>query len=86
MLLCEKMLGNASIEEKQEIEIAEVDGFLEDDSTVRQRAKEEVAMGLMSKKRYLMKVYGMNEEEAIKELQNINKEDEISNIKIEERE
>lgn len=86
LLLCEKMLGNASIEEKQEIEIAEVDGFLEDDSTVRQRAKEEVAMGLMSKKRYLMKVYGMNEEEAIKELQNINKEDEISNIKIEERE
>lgn len=85
LLLCEKMLGNASIEEKQEIEIAEVDGFLEDDSTVRQRAKEEVAMGLMSKKRYLMKVYGMNEEEAIKELQNINKEDEISNIKIEER-
>lgn len=86
LLLCEKMLGNASIEEKQEIEIAEVDGFLEDDSTVRQRAKEEVAMGLMSKKRYLMKVYGMNEEEAIKELQNINKEDEISNIKIKERE
>ena len=39
LLLCEKMLGNASIEEKQEIEIAEVDGFLEDERTVRQRAK-----------------------------------------------
>lgn len=86
LLLCEKMLGNTEIDEKQEIEIAEVDGFLEDDSTIRQRAKEEVSMGLMSKKRYLMKVYGMNEEEAIKELKAINEEDEISNIKLKEGE
>lgn len=86
LLLCEKMLGNTAIDENQEIEIAEVDGFLEDDSTIRQRAKEEVSMGLMSKKRYLMKVYGMSEEEAIKELKAINEEDEISNIKLKEGE
>lgn len=30
------MLGNAGIDEKQEIEIAEVDGFLLDDESVRQ--------------------------------------------------
>lgn len=86
LLLCEKMLGNTTIDENQEIEIAEVDGFLEDDSTIRQRAKEEVSMGLMSKKRYLMKVYGMSEEEAINELKVINKEDEISNIELKEGE
>ena len=86
LLLSEKMLGNTAIDENQEIEIAEVDGFLEDDSTIRQRAKEEVSMGLMSKKRYLMKVYGMSEKEAIKEMKAINEEDEISNIKLKEGE
>lgn len=86
LLLCEKMLGDATIDEKQEIEIAEVDGFLEDDSTIRQRAKEEVSMGLMSKKRYLIKVYGMSEEDALKEIKELNNEDEISNIKLEEGE
>ena len=33
-----------------------------------------------------MKVYGMSEEEAIKELKAINEEDEISNIKLKEGE
>lgn len=84
LLLCEKMLGNNFIDEKQEIEIAEVDGFLEDDSTIRQKAKEDVSMGLMSKKRYLMKVYGLTEKEAIKELKAISDEDYISNVSTEE--
>ena len=82
MLLCEKMLGNTSINENQEIEIADVDGFLEDDSTIRQKAKEDVSMGLMSKKRYLMKVYGMTEENALKELKAIDEEEKITNIDI----
>ena len=86
LLLCEKMLGNTSIDEKQEIEIADVDGFLEDDSTIRQKAKEDVSMGLMSKKTYLKKVYGMSEEEATKELKAINDEDKITNINISEEE
>lgn len=84
LLLCEKMLGNTTIDENQEIEIADVDGFLEDDSTIRQRAKEEISMGLMSKKRYLKKVYGMSEKEALEELKSIDKEDEISSIDIKE--
>lgn len=85
LLLCEKMLGNTSIDENQEIEIADVDGFLEDDSTIRQKAKEDVSMGLISKKRYLMKVYGMSEKEALKELKAID-EEEITNVNIEEEE
>ncbi len=83
LLLCEKMLGNSKIDEKQNIEIADVDGFLEDDATTRQKAKEDVSMGLMSKKRYLMKVYGMTEKEAIEELKEIREDDQISDLKIE---
>ena len=86
LLLCEKMLGNASIDEKQEIEIADVDGFLEDDSTIRQRAREDASMRFISKKRYLMTVYKMTEEEALQELQEIDKEDKITNINVEEGE
>ena len=86
LLLCEKMLGNASIDEKQEIEIADVDGFLEDDSTIRQRAREDASMGFISRKRYLMTVYKMTEEEALQELQEIDKEDKITNINVEEGE
>ena len=82
-MLCEKMLGNSKIDEKQNIEIADVDGFLEDDATTRQKAKEDVSMGLMSKKRYLMKVYGMTEKEAIEELKEIREDDQISDLKIE---
>ena len=82
LLLCEKMLGNASIDESQEIEIADVDGFLEDDSTIRQRAKEDASMGFISKKRYLMIVYKMTEKEALKELQDIKQEEKINNIDI----
>lgn len=82
LLLCEKMLGNTSIDENQEIEIADVDGFLEDDSTIRQRAREDASMGFISKKRYLMIVYKMTEKEALKELQDIKQEEKINNINI----
>ena len=74
ILLCEKMLGNVSIDEMQEIKIPDADGFLEDENTVRERAKEDVANGLMSKKRYLMSICGMSEKDAEKELEEITKE------------
>lgn len=82
LLLCEKMLGNTQIDENQEIEIADVDGFLEDDSTIRQRAKEDASMGFISHKRYLMTVYQMTEKEALQELQDIQQEEKINNIDI----
>lgn len=80
LLLCEKILGKASIDEHQEIEIAEVDGFLEDDNTQREKLMEDMAAGVISKKKYLMKVYKMTEKEADEELQNIEKENSASNI------
>ena len=82
LLLSEKILGNASIDETQEIDIAEVDGFLEDENTIREKLREDVNSGFISKKRYLMKAYNMTEKEAIAELQEIDKEDNIGNIDI----
>ena len=82
LLLSEKILGNASIDETQEIDIAEVDGFLEDENTIREKLREDVNSGFISKKRYLMKAYNMTEKEAIAELQEIDKEDNIGSLKI----
>lgn len=83
LLLCEKILGNASIDEFQDIEIEEVDGFLEDDNTIRERARQDVMDGLMSKKKYLMKIYKMTEKEANQELLDIEKENSVENIDLE---
>lgn len=82
LLLSEKILGNASIDETQEIDIAEVDGFLEDENTIREKLREDVNSGFISKKRYLMKAYNMTEEEALAELQEIDKEDNIGSLEI----
>ena len=82
LLLSEKILGNASIDETQEIDIAEVDGFLQDEETIRQKLREDAMAGYISKKRYLMKAYNMTEEEAIAELEEIDKEDNIGSFEI----
>ena len=82
LLLSEKILGNASIDETQEIDIAEVDGFLQDEETIRQKLREDAMAGYISKKRYLMKAYNMTEKEALKELEAINNEDNIGSLEI----
>lgn len=82
LLLSEKILGNATIDETQEIDIAEVDGFLEDEETIRQKLREDAMAGYISKKRYLMKAYNMTEEEAIAELEEIDNEDNIGSLEI----
>ena len=82
LLLSEKILGNASIDETQEIDIAEVDGFLEDENTIREKLREDAMAGYISKKRYLMKAYNMTEEEAIAELEEIDNEDNIGSLEI----
>lgn len=83
ILLCEKMLG-VNVDEKQDIEIPLVDGFLQDDETERQKLLTDVSAGFISKKRYLMKAYKMTEEEALQELKNIENEENITNIEITE--
>lgn len=80
LLLSEKILGNASIDETQDIEIQEVDNFLQDDETYREKIRQDAQAGFLSKKTYLMKAYNLNEEEAEKELQRIDEEYKVDNI------
>lgn len=80
LLLCEKMLGNASINENQKIDVAEVDGFMQDDETERAKLQQDYSMGAITMKRYLMKTYKMTEEEALKEIADRKQEDSIGSI------
>ena len=79
LLLCEKILGQ-NIDETQEIDIPEVDGFLIDEESQRDKLFTDLGAGLISKKRYLMKVYKMSEEEALQELQEIQNEENLQEI------
>lgn len=80
LLLCEKILGNASIDEKQDIDVAEVDGFMQDDETERIKLQQDYSLGAISLKRYLMKVYKMTEAEALKEIEERKQEDSSSSF------
>lgn len=84
LLLSEKILGNSGINEAQEIKIKEVDGFLADDETEREKIRQDAQAGFISKKTYLMKAYNMNEKDAEAELKRIDEEDNISDINIDE--
>lgn len=84
LLLSEKILGNASIDETQEIDIAEVDNFLASDEAIRDRLLNDVNAGLISKRRYLKTVYKMTDKEIDEELKNMDNEINIDNLSITE--
>ena len=83
LLLCEKILGNATIDETQEIEVAEVDNFLASDEDTRQRLLTDFSAGLISKRKYLKTVYKMSDEEIDEEIKNIENEEKINSISME---
>ena len=56
------------------ITIVHDDSMIEDKETEQLKAQQEVSQGLRTKKDYLIKIRGMSEEEAIKELEEIKKE------------
>lgn len=84
LLLSEKILGNAGIDETQEIDIAEVDNFLASDEAIRDRLLNDVNAGLISKRRYLKTVYKMTDKEIDEELKNMDNEINIDNLSITE--
>lgn len=84
LLLSEKILGTASIDETQNIDIEEVDNFLVDDETEREKLRNDAMSGFISKKTYLIKAYNYTDEEANEELKRIDAEDNISDIDLEE--
>ena len=77
MKVADKILG-LPFNENEEIKIPDIDGFLEDDNVRIERARLEVASGVMSKMTYLTKIKGYTEEEALKEIELINNENSIT--------
>lgn len=83
MLLLGRILFNEEVTEEDEIHLEDVDGFLVDTETMKKELRNDMSMGLISKKKYLMKVYKMSEDEALKELQQIENENKVDEIPVE---
>lgn len=74
ILLLGRILFNENVTEEDEITLTDKDGFLVSDEEMQDRFRQDFKDGLMSKKKYLMKARGMSEEQAIKELEEVNAE------------
>lgn len=74
ILFIGRTLFNEPVTEEDEIVLTDKDGFLISDEELQERYRQDYQAGLMSKKSYLMKARGMSEEQAIKEIQEVNKE------------
>ena len=70
-----RLFFNENVDENDTINLVDKDGFLNSEEDQKEEYRNEMSMGLRSKVGYLMKFYGMSEEEAKKELALINEED-----------
>ena len=75
ILLLGRLMFGENVNENDKIEVVNSDGFLVSTEDLKDQYMEEIAAGLRSKTSYLMKFYGMSEEEAKKELELINEEE-----------
>jgi A118 family predicted phage portal protein len=76
--LARALLALTGIRDVGEIKIKFDDSIIQDKNAIRNEARTDVAAGLMSKKRYLLDVIGMNEAEADAELAQIASESRVS--------
>jgi A118 family predicted phage portal protein len=72
--LARTLLIMAGYKEPGEIKITFDDSIIQDKSTIRAEAREEVSAGLMSKQWYLVNVRGLSDDQAEEELQRIRSE------------
>lgn len=75
ILLLGRLLFKENLDENDEINLIDKDGFLQSEEDQKQQYMEEIASGLRSKTGYLMQFYGMSEGEALEELQLIQDEE-----------
>ena len=82
ILMIGRLFFNENVDENDTINLVDKDGFLNSEEDQKEEYRNEMSMGIRSKVGYLMKFYGMSEEEAKKELALINEEDnlQISNM------
>ena len=81
-----RLFFNENVDENDTINLVDKDGFLNSEEDQKEEYRNEMSMGLRSKVGYLMKFYGMSEEEAKKELALVNEEDSYKLDNIEEGE
>lgn len=60
--------------------IDNADGFMEDTESIKQSLREDLALGVISKVEYRMKVYNETEQDAQKAIDKIEAENQITNI------
>lgn len=80
ILLLGKLVFKEKLDENDEINLVDKDGFLISEEDMKKEDREALAMGLMSKITYLMKYRGLTEEQAREELKKIDEENSVSNI------
>lgn len=68
------------VTENCEVLIDNADGFMEDTESIKQSLREDLALGVISKVEYRMKVYNETEEEAQDAINKIEAENQITNI------
>lgn len=78
ILMVGRLFFNENVNENDTINLIDKDGFLNSEEDQKEEYRNEISMGLRSKAGYLMKFYGMGEEEAKKELALINEEDNLT--------
>lgn len=74
ILLLGRILFNENTDENDKIQLTNKDGFLISDEELQEQYRQDFQAGLMSKKTYLMKARGMSEEQAIRELEEVQKD------------
>jgi len=74
ILLLGRILFNEKTDENDNIQLTNKDGFLISDEELQEQYRQDFQAGLMSKKTYLMKARGMTEEQELKELEEVQKD------------
>lgn len=78
LLLGRLLFNNTSLDENDEINLVDKDGFMISEEDLKEQYLQEISAGLRSKVSYIMKFEGKSEEEALKELQLIQQEDSVN--------
>jgi A118 family predicted phage portal protein len=81
-LLLGKLIFGENVTEDCDVLIDNVDGFMEDEESIKISAREDYAMGLISKVEYRMAVYHETEEIAKEMIGQINDESKITSVEV----
>lgn len=84
LLLGKLVFKQSNLDENDEIMLVDKDGFMVSEEDLKQQYMEEIAAGLRSKTSYMVKFYGMSEEEARRELNLIDEEDRAGQLNVDD--